>query len=108
MWFQSVDEAFDALPVSVEVAVRGACQWSVSQMACTISSVSLQHAQEQKQLQSLKKTRGLLHQLVDALHTKGGWPLSRLHLLGYSQGGTTALALHDLCELSRRCLHSSL
>ena len=77
-------------------------------MACTTSLVSSRRAQEQKQLQSLKKSRGLLHQLVDALHTKGGWPLSRLHLLGYSQGGTMALALHDLCDLRSRCLQSSL
>jgi len=42
---------------------------------------------------SLQSTGRLLQTLIRNLHEKGGWPLSRIHLLGYSQGGTLALHL---------------
>lgn len=32
-----------------------------------------------------------LRRLIDSLHHKGGWPYSRLHLFGFSQGGTACL-----------------
>lgn len=56
-------------------------------------------------LQSLKTTRSLLLTLIQNLHEKGGWPYSRIHLFGFSQGGAVAL---DLASQLRYMLSTSL
>ncbi|KAK3280976.1 hypothetical protein CYMTET_11208, partial [Cymbomonas tetramitiformis] len=48
---------------------------------------------ERRRLQSLEPTIALLQQLLQVLHEQGGWPYKRIHLFGFSQGGTVVLEL---------------
>ncbi|KAK9825643.1 hypothetical protein WJX81_003864 [Elliptochloris bilobata] len=51
---------------------------------------------ERRRVQGLERTRALLQAFLDGLD-KAGWPRRRVHLFGFSQGGTVALdlALHS-------------
>jgi hypothetical protein len=48
---------------------------------------------EMRRLDSLRQTRKKLVRLLDNLESKCGWSRERIHLLGFSQGGTVALDL---------------
>ena len=49
-------------------------------------------------MEGLARTRKLLEGLLKGL-TRAGWPRRRIHLFGFSQGGTAALdlAMHSRC-----------
>ncbi|KAK9819687.1 hypothetical protein WJX72_001109 [[Myrmecia] bisecta] len=57
---------------------------------------------ERRRIDSLAKTRGLLMELLDKLHSQCGWPYRRMHLFGFSQGGTVALDLAKTCRGEKR------
>lgn len=48
---------------------------------------------EQRRLRSLAQTVAALRELLQALQRGCGWRVGRVHLLGFSQGGTVALEL---------------
>lgn len=57
---------------------------------------------EMRRLDSLRQTRKKLVRLLDNLESKCGWNRERIHLLGFSQGGTVALDLAlNLCGANR-------
>lgn len=49
-------------------------------------------------MEGLARTRKLLEGLLQGL-ARAGWPRRRIHLFGFSQGGTAALdlAMHSRC-----------
>lgn len=61
--------------------------------SCTVFKTLLFHLQDDVAYKELKATRALLVSFLKNLHSKGGWPYSRMHLFGFSQGGTVALDL---------------
>lgn len=56
---------------------------------------------ERRRLESLQSTVQLLQGLIQALHARCRWNSSKIHLLGYSQGGTVALELTRLLTAAR-------
>lgn len=64
-------------------------------MRCTQAT-----AGERRRVEGLERTRMLLEGVLKGL-ARAGWPRRRIHLFGFSQGGTVAL---DLAKHSRRAL----
>lgn len=86
IWFSTMTS--DWTPLAV--------RWQSANEFCTLlpqAGSSACHVQASDVLPSFVQCMQLLRELLHALHEKAGWPFSRMHLLGFSQGGTACLGL---------------